>query len=91
MDKYKIIKDLGLQVFTQPYNKDAMLVSADDLADVINRCARKDRPHQTIFELIVRKTPKTLEEKILYVLNDGSKSQGLVLQEIRALVEKTKD
>lgn len=32
MDDYKLIKELGLQVFTKPLGPDVMLVSADDLA-----------------------------------------------------------
>lgn len=88
MDKYKIIRDLGLQVFTKPYNNDNMLVSADDLVEILDGCERVNFPNFTMFKLLVLKKPKTLEEKIQDILDDENLDPYQVIDSIKCIVGK---
>jgi len=88
MDKYKLIRELGLQVFTKPLSSDTMVVSADELADVIEKSKKHVFKYHTMVELIIPEVPKTLEERILQLLNDHHAPSYRVLEEIRKLVEK---
>lgn len=87
MDKYKLIRELGLQVFTKPLSSDTMVVSADELAEILDRCEKVNYPDFKMFKLLALKKPKTLEERILQLLNDHHAPSYRVLEEIRKLVE----
>ena len=91
MDKYKLIKELGLQVFTKPLGNDVMLVSADELASILNQAGRRNYSGYSVIDLIVKHKPKSLEAKILDILNDSNKSTTKVLCEIGELIEVKHD
>lgn len=88
MDKYKLIRELGLQVFTKPLSSDTMVVSADELSDVIERSKKHVGKYHTMVELIIPEKPKTLEEKILQLIDNHLVTSHEKLERIRKLVEK---
>lgn len=88
MDKYMLIRELGLQVFTKSLSSDTMVVSADELADRLDRCSKKVYTEKTLIELFIDNPPKSLEEKILSLVTDDKKSRFEIVEEIRKLVEK---
>lgn len=91
MDKYKLIKDLGLQVFTKQLGPDVMLVSADDLAFLLNTAVISRSETMTALSIVVKRKPLTFSEKILSILSDNTISQGIALEKIRDLAEKWND
>lgn len=83
-----LIRELGLQVFTKPLSSDTMLVSADDLAEALDKGALTVKTDRTLLTLSIPHKPKTLEEKILLLLSDNEKTRFEIIEEIRKLVEK---
>ena len=91
MDKYKLIRELGLQVFTKPLGPDVELVSADDLALLLNTAVVTRDETMTALSIVVKRKPLTFSEKILSILADNTISQGMALEKIRDLVEARRD
>jgi hypothetical protein len=88
MGKYSLIRQLGLQVFTKPLSNDTMVVSADDLSELLESSNKVKRDRTLTIELITPNRPKTLSEKILEILDDPEIYDDEAFIAIRKLVEK---
>lgn len=88
MDKYMLIRELGLQVFTKPLSSDTMLVSADDLAEALDKGTLTVKTDRTLLTLSIPHNPKTLEEKIVLIIKDERYSSFERVELIRKLVKE---